>query len=101
MPERKRLIGSGRGAAQYVADVALISRLSAARIKNGPEKLGPFVRSIKPGNTQRKRVAALEVFNLRASEAEIGKISVADGGAGAGHQQAVNGGHQAAEQIAG
>jgi hypothetical protein len=78
---------------QYVADVALISRLSAARIKNGPEKLGPFVRSIEPGNTQRKKVTALEVSNLQASEAEIGKISVTDGGVGAGHQQAVDGSH--------
>jgi len=36
-----------------------------------------------------------------ASETEIGQVAVADGDAAAGGQQAVDGGHEAAEQGAG
>jgi hypothetical protein len=40
MPERKRLIGTRREHAQYVADVARLLRLSAGAQKNGSENRG-------------------------------------------------------------
>jgi hypothetical protein len=40
MPERKRLIGTRREHAQYVADVARLPRRPAGAQKNGPENRG-------------------------------------------------------------
>ena len=64
--------------------------------KNDPGKPGPSVGRF----ACRLNSALAEVFRRSAywgSEAEIGEVAIADGNAGARHQQAIDGAHQASE----
>src|SRR5258706_16107580 len=67
-------------------------------IKNGPEIRGHWSKVLVHGPAQRKKTTASETVHLQASEAEIGKVPIAQRGTGRGHQRTVDGGHQAAEQ---
>ena len=67
-------------------------------IKNGPEIRGHWSKVLVHGPAQRKKTTASETVHLQASKAEIGKVPIAQRGAGRGHQRTVDGGHQAAKQ---
>ncbi len=69
-----------------------------AGIQKWPRKPGPFVQSIIARGPQRKKHRSQKPCICKASEAEIGKIAIAQRGAGRGHQQTVDRGHQAAKQ---
>lgn len=47
---------------------------------------------------QGRTAARLQSIGITALEPEMGEVAIANGNAGAGHQQAVDGSHQAGEQ---
>src|SRR5258706_7127362 len=69
-----------------------------AGIKNGPENRGHSSKVLVRTVLQRKKRRPQKPCIYRVSEAEIGKVPIAQGGAGRGHQQTIDGGHQAAKQ---
>jgi hypothetical protein len=68
------------------------------------QKMAPKTGAIRPKYLYLIRAAgkakslALEAVHLRASEAKVGEVTIPHCRAGRGHQQAVDGGHQTAEQ---
>src|SRR5882757_1754579 len=65
--------------------------------KNGPGKTGAVRRKYDFGQRYETKNVILQTLDSQASETEIGKVAIAHRDAGASHQQAIDGRHQAAE----
>src|SRR5947207_528081 len=72
-----------------------------AGTKNGPEIRGHWSKHHGTWPPQHKKDRSQKPCIYRASDAEIGKVPIAQRGAGRGHQHTIDGGHQAAEQGSG
>src|SRR6202022_2146652 len=81
----------------FVLSRFVLSRLEKYRRK----KNGPETGAISLGGNQRTESKAQPGLRLTVSKSETGEVAIARRDPGAGHQQAVDRGHQAGEQAVG
>src|SRR2546430_8918277 len=98
MPERKRLFGS----CAYESNLSQMLRNSTVNrlgcIQKWPRKPGPLIQSMIGAGRDVSTQTAPETACLKASNPETGKVAIAHCDTRRAHQQAIDRGHQAAEQ---
>jgi hypothetical protein len=75
--------------------------MRCSALKKMAPKPGPFIQNsvFRPRPETKETIA--ETLDLQASKPGIGLVAIADRDPGAGHQKAVDGGHQAAQEAGG
>jgi hypothetical protein len=96
MPGFKRL-ALRRGAPCSNAAEILPQCDQRAEQKQKAPKIGAICRKYNFGQRRETKAASLQALDSQALETEVRNVAIPYGDAGAGHQQAVNDGHQAAE----
>jgi hypothetical protein len=61
-------------------------------------KIGAIRQKYYFAGSRKKKNAIAQMSDSQALETEVGQVAITRRDAGAGHQQAINRGHQAAEQ---
>src|SRR5258708_3669012 len=95
MPRFKRLETQSHAPCSNAADVSALALREAATQKNGP-KIGAIRRKYYFAEPLETKEAIAQTSDSRALETEVRQVAVTRCDAGTGHQQAVDGRHQAA-----
>src|SRR4051812_37032987 len=101
MPERKRILQPMASLAEYVAGCWRLVDATRVLQRQWPRKPGPFALSITSTVGCAGPTAAVKMPDFLVLQPEIGQVAIARRDAGGSGEQAVDGGHKAAEDSAG